>query len=42
MKTRYIFTLLFLGLIFKIEGQENLTKEQALAIALEENFGIKE
>ena len=41
MKTRYIFTLLFLGLIFKIEGQENLTKEQALAIALEENFGIK-
>ena len=41
MKTRYIFTLLFLGLIFKIEGQENLTKEQALAIALEQNFGIK-
>ena len=41
MKTRYIFTLLFLGLIFKIEGQENLSKEQALAIALEENFGIK-
>ena len=41
MKTRYIFTLLFLGLIFKIEGQENLAKEEALAIALEENFGIK-
>ena len=41
MKMRYIFTLLFLGLIFKIEGQENLTKEQALAIALEQNFGIK-
>ena len=41
MKTRYIFTLLFLGLIFKIEGQENLTKEQALALALEQNFGIK-
>ena len=41
MKTRYIFTLLFLGLIFKIEGQENLTKEEALAIALEQNFGIK-
>ena len=37
---RYIFTLLFLGLIFKIEGQENLTKEQALVIALEQNFGI--
>ena len=30
MKMRYIFTLLFLGLIFKIEGQENLTKEEAL------------
>jgi len=41
MKMRYIFTLLFLGLIFKIEGQENLTKEQALVIALEQNFGIK-
>ena len=41
MKMRYIFTLLFLGLIFKIEGQENLTKEEALAIALEQNFGIK-
>ena len=41
MKTRYIFTLLFLGLIFKIEGQENLAKEEALAIALDQNFGIK-
>jgi outer membrane protein TolC len=41
MKTRYIFTLLFLGIIFKIEGQENLSKEQALTIALEQNFGIK-
>ena len=41
MKMRYIFTLLFLGLILKIEGQENLTKEQALDIALEQNFGIK-
>ena len=41
MKTRYIFTLLFLGLIFKIEGQENLAKEEALAVALDQNFGIK-
>ena len=41
MKMRYIFTLLFLGLIFKIEGQENLAKEEALAIALDQNFGIK-
>ena len=41
MQTRYIFTFLFLSLIFKIQAQQSLTKDQALAIALDQNFGIK-
>ena len=41
MKIKYIITLMFFGIFFPILGQENLSKEAALAIALEQNFGIK-
>ena len=41
MLIRYIFTFLFLSLIFKIKAQQSLTKDQALVVALEQNFGIK-
>lgn len=41
MRARYIIVIFFLGIIYKIQSQENLSKEEALTIALEENFGIK-
>lgn len=41
MRARYIVVIFFLGIIYKIQSQESLSKEEALTIALEENFGIK-
>ncbi len=41
MRTRCIVVLFFLGIIYKIQSQERLSKEEALTIALEENFGIQ-
>ena len=37
----YIISLLLLIVFSKTQGQEKLTKEEALEIALEQNFGIK-
>lgn len=41
MRARYIIVIFFLGIIYKIQSQESLSKEEALTIALGENFGIK-
>tara|TARA_B100001175_G_scaffold196939_1_gene167154 strand:- start:292 stop:1638 length:1347 start_codon:yes stop_codon:yes gene_type:complete len=41
MKMIYIISLLLLIVFSKTQGQEKLTKEEALEIALEQNFGIK-
>jgi len=41
MRTRCLVVLFFLGVIYKIQSQERLSKEEALTIALEENFGIQ-
>jgi outer membrane protein TolC len=41
MKIKQIIIVLLLGVLFPVHGQKSLTKEEALDIALEENFGIK-
>ncbi|OUW35375.1 MAG: transporter [Flavobacteriaceae bacterium TMED179] len=41
MRTRCLVVLFFLVVIYKIQSQERLSKEEALTIALEENFGIQ-
>ena len=40
MRVKFSVALLFFGIFTSIQSQENLTKEEALAIALEQNFGI--
>ena len=40
MRVKFSIALLFFGIFTSIQSQENLTKEEALAIALEQNFGI--
>ena len=41
MKIKQIIIVLLLVVLFPVHGQKSLTKEEALDIALEENFGIK-
>ena len=40
MRVKFSIALLFFGIFTSIQSQENLSKEEALAIALEQNFGI--
>ena len=40
MRVKFSIALLFFGIFTSIQSQKNLTKEEALSIALEQNFGI--
>ena len=40
MRVKFSIALLFFGIFTSIQSQENLSKEEALGIALEQNFGI--
>ena len=41
MNKEFILVFFILGLNLILKGQEKLTKEQALYLALENNFGIQ-